>query len=63
MAYRENAQDETKELADYLKGFGDAMQNTKLSKAAEWMEKLSQNVCGQGYVGCRGGHDCGSDHK
>jgi hypothetical protein len=63
MVYRENAQDETKELADYLKGYGDAVQNAKISRAAEWMEKLSWNVCGQGYVGCSGGHDCGSDHK
>ena len=61
--HRENAQDETKALADYLKGFADANQNEKLSRAAEWLEKLSIRVCGQGYIGCSGGHDCGSDHK
>ena len=36
--FKENAQDETKELAAYVKGFADANQNPKLARAAEWLE-------------------------
>lgn len=61
--YRENAEDETKELAAYIAGYAAAIESPKMSKAAEWLEKLSQHVCGQGYIGCRGGRECGSDHK
>lgn len=61
--YQENAVDETKELAAYLAGYAAAIQSSKMAKAAEWLEKLSRNVCGQGYVRCSGGHDCSSDHK
>lgn len=63
MTYRENAVDETRELADYVQGYADAIQSTKMARAAEWLKKTSQHVCGQGYIGCSGGRDCGSDHK
>lgn len=34
-----------------------------LQDAAKWLTQISWNVCGQGYVGCRGGDKCDSDHK
>lgn len=53
-------------LAEFLRGFaaaskGDGCQ--KLDKAADWLEKLSRYICGQGYIGCHGGTNCSSDHK
>lgn len=55
--------EEVEELATYVKGFAAGRQDTKLEKAADWLDKLSYNMCGQGYVGCRGGRECSSDHK
>ena len=66
----ENAVTETEEAAVYLKGMSDGLrisgndeQAESLLAASEWMRKLSQNICGQGFIGCRGGVECGSDHK
>lgn len=63
MELRTNAVDEVKELAVYLRGMADGSQNEKLCTASEWLEKLSDHVCGQGYIGCNGGRKCSSDHK
>lgn len=58
-----NAVKETSELAVYLEGFAAGRDDKKLARAAEWMKRLSQDVCGQGYINCRGGENCRSDHK
>ena len=58
-----NAIDEIKRLASYVEGFAAAQQSNQLARAAKWLEKLSRDVCGQGYIGCRGGYKCSSDHK
>ena len=58
-----NATDETKELSVYLSGMADATDNERLERAADWLERLSDHVCGQGYIGCDGGRECSSDHK
>ena len=63
MELRTNSVDEVKELATYLHGMADASDNQRLCTAAEWLEKLSRYVCGQGYIGCHGGRECSSDHK
>ena len=55
--------EELKELAAYLKGMADALENEKMARASDWLKKLSHYVCGQGYIGCPGGPNCGSDHK
>jgi len=34
-----------------------------LGQAALFLEEASRNCCGQGYFGCHGGDECGSDHK
>ncbi len=54
---------EIRDLANYIKGMADALQNAKLSEASEWLRKLSDNICGQGYIGCHGGKECDSNHK
>lgn len=36
---------------------------SRILRASQWLDKLSRNVCGQGYVGCMGGEKCSSDHK
>lgn len=58
-----NATQETHDLALYVEGFAKGAQDEKLAKAAKWLDKLSRQVCGQGYIGCRGGERCTSDHK
>lgn len=58
-----NAVEETKELSIYLAGFAAGRSDENLKKAAEWLEELSDHVCGQGYIGCDGGVECDSDHK
>lgn len=60
---RENAVTEVRELSVYLKGMADARENEKLEAAAKWMEELSRHICAQGYIGCKGGIECTSDHK
>jgi hypothetical protein len=55
--------DEIAELAVYLQGMADATHNEKLSDAADWLKKLSEEICAQGYIGCEGGRKCTSDHK
>ena len=34
-----------------------------LLDSAEWLRKLSGNMCGAGYIGCTGGPECDLDHK
>lgn len=58
-----NSVDEVKELSVYLKGMADGTKNNRLQVAADWLEKLSRHVCGQGFVGCTGGVECDWDHK
>ena len=50
-------------LANYLAGYADAQQNEKMSRAAEWLNNLSNHICVGGFIGCRGGEKCTSDHK
>ena len=57
-----NAIDEVKELANYLTGFADAQKNEKMHKASKYLETLSREICGEGFI-CSGGKDCSSDHK
>jgi hypothetical protein len=58
-----NAVHETHELAVYVAGYAAGKCDEKLEEAAEWLEKLSEHVCAQGYIGCDGGETCTSDHK
>lgn len=66
---RSAPQVETKELAAFLKPFAQGVKMfdkelaMKLERAAFWLEKLSGNVCGSGYIGCEGGPKCPFDHK
>lgn len=59
--------EQLRELSIYLEGVaavskGDQHQE-RLNKAATWLRKASQNICGRGYFGCFGGPNCNSDHK
>ncbi len=54
---------EVKNLSLYLYGFSTVRGDERLEKAAEWLDKLSDHICGQGHIGCRGGPECSSDHK
>lgn len=58
-----NATTELKQVAIYVHGMADATSNERLAIAARWLERASQNVCAQGYFGCRAGSKCTSDHK
>lgn len=58
-----NAIIEVKELAAYVAGFSSASGDENLESAAKWLYQLSENICSQGFVGCEGGMNCGSDHK
>ena len=51
------------ELAAYVEGYADATNNKKLKLAADWLQKLSNHMCGEGFIGCHGGPNCQSDHK
>lgn len=51
------------ELLAYVEGMADGTDNYKLARVAHWLSRLSDDVCGQGYIGCDGGTDCASDHK
>lgn len=55
--------EKVEELASYLKGFADSIQNEQIAESSKWLKKLARNICGQGFVGCNGGNECGSDHK
>jgi len=59
----ENPITELEGLAIYVEGMADATQNEKLKRAADWLSKASDHICAQGYFGCEGGRECGSDHK
>ena len=59
----ETACDEIAKLASYVAGFAASAHDPKLAEAAEWLEKLADMTCAQGYVGCYGGRGCTSDHK
>jgi hypothetical protein len=59
----ENDIQKVKRLADYLKGYADAVNNKDMADASVWLIKTSRNICGQGFFGCEGGEDCDSDHK
>jgi hypothetical protein len=50
-------------LAEYLKGYGDAVKNEQLIKAAEYLKDAGKHLCAQGIYGCHGGERCTSDHK
>jgi hypothetical protein len=58
-----NQHPEIAQLAAYVQGFADSTENAELSKASEWLRKLSYHVCVGDMVGCEGGQDCTSDHK
>lgn len=62
----ENAIQEPQDLAFYLAGMADASSDEKarrLDRAASWLQRVSREVCGQGYFDCHGGANCTSDHK
>jgi len=55
--------DEIAMLALYVEGFAQGTGDDRLKKAAKWLERLSENICAQGYIGCKSGRHCISDHK
>ncbi len=55
-------QKELQELANYVIGYADGIENEKLHKAGTLLKKWSMWICGQGFV-CSGGDNCNSDHK
>lgn len=61
--FRDDKVSEVIKLAAYVQGMADAQHNEQLAKAAQWLEDLSHQMCGQGYIGCTGGRECSSDHK
>lgn len=67
-----NQIDDVMELSVRLRAIGEWQQDqvcatTSTSKtlieASDWLEKLSRHMCGQGYIRCRGGANCDSDHR
>lgn len=66
MEIRTNPKKQTRDLANFLWGLSVGMRgqpDTDLVKAAaEWMLKLSHNICDQGYIGCII-KNCTADHK
>ena len=50
-------------LANYAKGFADARENHTMYDIYKSIEYLSDHVCGQGFINCKGGDECDSDHK
>ena len=60
---------ETRDLSIFLEGYSLAFlsENPDLAKnlrlTASWLKKISQNMCGKGYIGCNGGENCESSHK
>jgi len=61
--FNHSAVEEVQTLATYVAGFAEGRDDEKLKEAAKWLDKLSDHVCGQGYIGCVGGPQCSSDHK
>ena len=62
--------DEVQEFADFLKGYVAGLSHIAsegelrpLRDIEKWLRKLRNNMCGQGFIGCRGGDDCSSSHK
>ena len=55
--------EEVRELAAFVEGYATSTDNDKLYRAAEWLYKLSRDMCSQGYIGCNMGRGCSSDHK
>lgn len=56
--------EEIRDLANYVRGMADGQQNSKLQRAAYWLEKLAHaDVCGGGFIGCTNGDNCASSHK
>lgn len=54
-------------LAAYLEGMADSAKIQgkpceRLEEAAQWLQKLSDNMCGAGVIGCKGGRDCDAAH-
>jgi len=52
------ANNKIKQLEDYKK-----FQTKEIKRVITWLEALSHHVCGRGYIGCKGGKLCDSDHK
>jgi hypothetical protein len=46
-----------------VSGFAEGRDDDNLRAAADWLAKASQNICAQGYFGCRSGERCTADHK
>ena len=51
------------DIVNYIKGFADAQENEILKDGSDAIDLLIKSVCGQGYIGCKGGDKCSSDHK
>ena len=57
-------EEQVRDLAAYLMGFGEASNNDKMINAANRLKQLASiGICSQNIAGCRGGNDCSSDHK
>lgn len=54
--------EQVEKLAAYVEGLADAMQNRKLSEAADWLKKFAPKLCAGGFI-CSGGDNCTSSHK
>lgn len=73
MVHGDSKIEEVRDLASKLNGAAWAFRTmpspdqrelaSTLLAACNWLEKLSQHMCGAGFIGCNGGRDCGSDHK
>jgi len=65
----DNTIDEVKSIINWLDGFSTAYsvhEDTNLfmiRRAMQYLEKLNRHICGQGFIGCKGGRDCTSSHK
>jgi len=57
------ARQEVHDLALYVRGLGTGSKDYRLLNVADWLDRLEGQVCKQGYIGCRGGETCTSDHK
>ena len=59
-----NCVDEIQSLAIYTWGLANGSNDDNLRRAAQWLNLLAaDHICGQGYIGCKGGRCCSSDHK
>lgn len=63
--YREadNEVDATLMLSEYIRGLANLKADKRLYCAAEIIKNYAREICGAGFLGCKGGKHCSSDHK